>query len=725
MTDLAVWRAVTALPDIEHTTGRARTGPPHPVLAARAWQHRLDQRVTAALATAPGGPWRTTLQTWNPRVLDDPWYPVLASRLDLALIAGRDVPTLLTTARAQGPLPDDHPAAALWYRLARELGPVTSTATNTRLRPDWTPHLTRLLGDDIATRVLDDPAWPTLVAAVHAATSRTHTPAADLLDDAVALTGHVGDTGVPVDLAATVIAWRLSDLTTPADPPIGEHDIDDTPDDYDPADYTPDHQRQPLSPAPNTDRVEHESPADPDGPPPADPMAIGDQPPSPQPPVATQGTTLERVVELTAAAAAFYRTAYPRSPAAGYLRSRIGTDLTDTDHLPATWVIGYATPGWTTLTDHLRATMAATDTELLDAGLSRQARSNQLIDVFRDRLLFGLHNPDGTLVGFTGRAAPGADDHAPKYLNTPTTIAYRKSEVLFGLAETAHLTDATPALAEGPLDAIALTLAGNGHLAGVATCGTALTPAHAELLVPRATTDWMAGPRILVAPDNDTAGHAAAARAHALLTTVGLNDRWLRYAGDVKDAAEAYAAGTLHGDLNASAPSLAELVLRHYVSANEDGLRHGWPEARARLYRAAAETLTDLPTRADWNTLIHTTARLALPALDTVDELDRCAEEHALRTGLYRCALARAVELRDQALPHTAMSNLVSDLAELQTELDLAPGAEITASDRGAALHQIVADMENGDLGAFRVLAPCLSARTTDPHRLPRRLQQE
>src|SRR3712207_3022379 len=134
---------------------------------------------------------------------------------------------------------------------------------------------------------------------------------------------------------------------------------------------------------------------------------------------------------------------------------------------------GYAPAGWTALVDHLRG-LGATETELVAAGLAQRARTGALIDRFRDRLTLPIHDADGAIVGFIARRNPTAADvgrAGPKYLNTPGTDLYRKGEHLFGLYETrgALAAGGTPALVEGPLDAIALTLAGAGRAVGVAT----------------------------------------------------------------------------------------------------------------------------------------------------------------------------------------------------------------------------------------------------------------
>ena len=189
---------------------------------------------------------------------------------------------------------------------------------------------------------------------------------------------------------------------------------------------------------------------------------------------------------------------------------------------------GYAPAGWTALVDHLRAS-GATDTELLAAGLAQRARTGALIDRFRDRLAFPIHGVDGTVAGFIARRNPAAADDGragPKYLNTTGTDLYTKGDHLLGLHESraALAAGAVPALVEGPLDALAITLADDGRTVGVATLGTALTDRQADLLRPHIREGH---PGILVATDNDTAGQRAAERIYWQLTARGDDPRRL------------------------------------------------------------------------------------------------------------------------------------------------------------------------------------------------------
>src|SRR5450759_1470560 len=236
----------------------------------------------------------------------------------------------------------------------------------------------------------------------------------------------------------------------------------------------------------------------------------------------TPDADVEALARLHADAAAFYAAQLAGD---GPDATRAAALLT-TRAVPAAAVagyqLGYAPPGWTALTDHLRA-HGYTDTQLLDAGVGLRTRRGTVVDRFRDRLMFPVRDGGGQrIVGFLGRALTEADD-IPKYLNSPATALYAKGEVLYGLgaepSRQALAAGARPVLVEGPLDAIAVTSAGAGRYAGVAPCGTALTAAQVAAL------DTCAGPLaergVLVAFDNDRGGRQAALRAYELLRPTG------------------------------------------------------------------------------------------------------------------------------------------------------------------------------------------------------------
>ena len=206
----------------------------------------------------------------------------------------------------------------------------------------------------------------------------------------------------------------------------------------------------------------------------------------------------------------FYASQLTRSWAPAYLRARGIDDTAQRD-----WRIGYAPAGWTVLIDHLHR-LGHDDAAIQAAGLARSSSRGTLIDHFRDRLMLPVHDQHGMPAGFIGRARPGSGPATPKYLNSPETALYDKSTLLFGLdqARTYLAQGASPVIVEGPLDAIAVSLASPEHYAGIAPCGTALTARQATLLS-RAGDLPRTG--VLVAFDDDTAGQKAAVRAYHLL----------------------------------------------------------------------------------------------------------------------------------------------------------------------------------------------------------------
>ncbi|MEC3919295.1 MobF family relaxase [Nocardia sp. CDC160] len=214
--DVAVWRAVRRIDDADHRF----SGPPLPDFGpARRYQRLLDKRVTVEIGDHPDalGRWVLTVDAIDPRIAADSFWPALAARLDLAHRAGIDVPTLLRGASDAGPLPDEQPAAALWWRIAGELDLAVLEADfrNTDpLRPEWITDVEDVLGVPLAAFVQADPAWPRLVAAIESADPTRWTPrtlletAGELLREAC-----TDDDRPRPDHYATALAWRITALT--------------------------------------------------------------------------------------------------------------------------------------------------------------------------------------------------------------------------------------------------------------------------------------------------------------------------------------------------------------------------------------------------------------------------------------------------------------------------------------------------------------------------------
>jgi hypothetical protein len=141
--DVQVWRAATQVDSIDLRP----TGPPLLDNAARFFQRRLDQRLAAADIHADLR-WRRLLASEVPRAMADPFMPEFAERLSNLIRAGFDATHLVRSAAAAGPLPNDYPAAALWWRILDQLpqtpnqDPATANAAPLT-RQKTTPSLDR------------------------------------------------------------------------------------------------------------------------------------------------------------------------------------------------------------------------------------------------------------------------------------------------------------------------------------------------------------------------------------------------------------------------------------------------------------------------------------------------------------------------------------------------------------------------------------------------------
>ncbi|WP_037675834.1 DNA primase [Streptomyces griseus] len=170
--------------------------------------------------------------------------------------------------------------------------------------------------------------------------------------------------------------------------------------------------------------------------------------------------------------------------------------------------VGYSPQGWDHLTRYLRG-KGFTDKELLLSGLSQEGRRGP-IDRFRGRLMWPIRDIAGDVVGFGARKLYEADN-GPKYLNTPDTAIYKKSQVLYGidLAKKEIAKSSRAVVVEGYTDVMACHLA--GVTTAIATCGTAFGGEHIKILRRLLMDNGSA--RVIFTFDGDAAGQKAALRA--------------------------------------------------------------------------------------------------------------------------------------------------------------------------------------------------------------------
>jgi len=233
----------------------------------------------------------------------------------------------------------------------------------------------------------------------------------------------------------------------------------------------------------------------------------------------------EAIFNALEAATQFFESNLPKSKSAqDYLQKRGLTEKTIKD-----WRIGFVADDWRTLYDYLNA-RKFTDSEIEQAGLIKR-NERSFYDRFRGRIMFPIRDSAGRVVGFSGRILPEADDgKAAKYLNSPETVVFNKSRLLYGfdLAKLAIKKFDYSVIVEGQMDIIMCHQAGFQNV--VATSGTALTPEHLALL--RRISN-----KVIMAFDADKAGFNAATKAWQLALSLGMEVKIAEFS-EGKDPAE-------------------------------------------------------------------------------------------------------------------------------------------------------------------------------------------
>ena len=220
-----------------------------------------------------------------------------------------------------------------------------------------------------------------------------------------------------------------------------------------------------------------------------------------------RGEHLERLRGLLHSAAEWYHQnlitgqSEPAQATLAYVKDQRGF----TETTIRQFMIGYAPPGWQNLLDELTR-LGYSEADVIEAGLARKhEETGRVYDYFRHRLMIPIRDERGRVIGFGARALAPEDE--PKYLNSPQTPLFDKSQTLFGL-DTAKRTirdSGTAVIVEGYMDAIQAQQAGFTNV--VAQMGTAMTEEQLGLLVPRYAQ------RIILALDADVAGQTATRRS--------------------------------------------------------------------------------------------------------------------------------------------------------------------------------------------------------------------
>lgn len=192
--------------------------------------------------------------------------------------------------------------------------------------------------------------------------------------------------------------------------------------------------------------------------------------------------------------------------------------------------IGFAKAEWRDLFVALKM-QGYNEDDMVLAGVVIRTDDGKYYDRFRGRIMFPINNISGATVGFTGRILPRLDDgKSGKYVNTPETVLYHKSEILFNYDKAkASMRDSSEVvLVEGQMDVIMSNQTGVTNV--LAVSGTAFTDQHVHMI--KRLCD-----RVIIAFDNDKAGEAARLRAISMCIAGDLEVYTLGSTGG-KDAAD-------------------------------------------------------------------------------------------------------------------------------------------------------------------------------------------
>lgn len=396
------------------------------------------------------------------------------------------------------------------------------------------------------------------------------------------------------------------------------------------------------------------------------------------------------LVEIHREAAAFYGRQLHQSAEGKVARAYLEDRGLDRDAMTR-FGLGYAPASGDALLRHLKQKYPE---KTLDAsGLFLRDQGGRMYDRFRRRILFPIANDSGKIIAFGGRSM---GDDMPKYLNSPETPVYSKSNVLYHLdrAKEAIRQNDFAILVEGYMDAIAVARAGFPNV--VASCGTSLAESQIKLLG-RFT------PRIVVNYDADAAGQSAAERSLSLLLEKEFDVRVLALPGGAdpdqylkQNGADAYR------ELLAAAPSYLDYLIARARQMNRSTaagklatinflmpyvqripnaiLRSEWasrisaelrvdePVLRESIRRAAAERRSEVKPKAD----------LLAPTLGAAERrlIQMLAEPNSIRERLAR-------EIAESNLHHGLESEKVFEVliaaAALSQPLDPAAVAESLA----------------------------------------------
>jgi DNA primase len=413
--------------------------------------------------------------------------------------------------------------------------------------------------------------------------------------------------------------------------------------------------------------------------------------------------------KLLEGAAAFYQRVLMTSPAGETARQYLASRRLPGETCKE-FMVGYAPEGWDTILtwaakhDHSKANMEATGMIIK----STKSGSSRYYDRFRGRIMFPIRDAQGRVIGFSGRLMSG-DTEAAKYVNSPETLLFRKSNVLYGLYKARRdIVDKREAIiCEGQIDVIRCHQ--QGFTTAVAAQGTAFTEDHARIVGRSADA-------VVIAFDSDHAGRVASVKTARIFMTAGLAVRvaWLP-TGEDPDSLLKEGGSEAFQKVIDDASSIIAFQIRA-MGADEDKQSE---VGVMRISKAVLETIAQSPNAVQRSRELQEASDiLGVPVNALEDDLKRMLSRAAGRPGSRRTAaktthrgpvkrLSEEVRLTEHIVAMPALGELVEGYLPSDMLLDGQCAAIVAcameAHADGVGLMSVIRehDDEEGTLGRF------------------------
>lgn len=330
--------------------------------------------------------------------------------------------------------------------------------------------------------------------------------------------------------------------------------------------------------------------------------------------------------------------------------------------------LGYSPDQWTALSDAAISDGFHKD-YLKEIGLSIERDDGSVYDRFRGRVIFPIHNLTGRVIGFGGRTLK-TEKSVPKYVNSPESEIYHKSDVLYGLnfAKKAIMDNDLCYLVEGYADVISMHQAGVENV--VSSSGTSLTSGQIRL-ISRFTKN------VVILYDGDAAGIKASLRGMDMLLEEGLNVKVLLFpdGNDPDSYVQKYGSSEFKGYIESNQEDF--IFYKTNILLKDTG---GDPIKRAEVIREVVQSISLIPDEIKVSVFIQQCSSL----LDI--------EERVLLTELNKMRIQKAKADEKKSIQHGNRVNSITSSSSAS-----AVGAEMPPADF------FLTDQEREEIGLSEV----------------------